>query len=219
MVSTPIGNMDDISKRGLETLKNVDLILAEDTRRSTKLLKYYSFQTPMISFHEHNEESKLTEVISKLKRGMNIAQITDAGTPTISDPGFKLIRECTREGIKVVPIPGASAVISALVASGLPTDSFCFLGYVPKKEGKKKKFFEKIQKLTTDIKTTVVFFETPHRINKTLKDLNDIFPNSNLSLAREMTKVNEEIITDCVSAIVKRIEKRKLKGEITLVLH
>ena len=146
MVSTPIGNMGDISKRGLETLKNVDLILAEDTRRSTKLLKYYSLQTPMISFHEHNEESKLTEVISKLKRGMNIAQITDAGTPTISDPGFKLIRECTREGIKVVPIPGASAVISALVASGLPTDSFCFLGYVPKKEGKKKKFFEKIPK-------------------------------------------------------------------------
>lgn len=219
VVSTPIGNMDDISERGLETLKKVDLILAEDTRRSARLLKHYNIQTPMTSFHEHNEETKMAEVILKLKGSTNIAQITDAGTPLISDPGFKLIRECTREEIKIVPVPGASAVISALITSGLPTDSFCFLGYVPKKEGKRKIFFTKIQQLTTDIKATVVFFETPHRIEKTLLELADIFPDSNLALAREMTKLNEEIITGSVSDIIKKLENRKLKGEITLVLR
>lgn len=219
VVSTPIGNMGDISERGLETLKKVDLILAEDTRRSARLLKHYNIQTPMTSFHEHNEETKIAEVILKLKENTNIAQITDAGTPLISDPGFKLIRECTREEIKIVPVPGASAVISALITSGLPTDSFCFLGYVPKKEGKRKIFFTKIQQLTTDIKATVVFFETPHRIEKTLLELADIFPDSNLSLAREMTKLNEEIITGSVSDIIKKLENRKLKGEITLVLR
>ena len=219
LVSTPIGNMADISERGLETLKKVDLILAEDTRRSGKLLNNYSIQTPMTSFHEHNENIKISEIIQKLKLGTNIAQISDAGTPTISDPGFKLVRECTRENIKVVSIPGASAVISALTVSGLPTDSFCFLGYVPKKAGGRTKFFKKIHTLTNDINTTVIFFETPHRIEKTLAELAEEFPERGVSLARELTKINEEIITGKAADIIEKLGNRKLKGEITLVLH
>ena len=219
IVATPIGNMEDMTQRAVKTLSEVDVILAEDTRRSGRLLKYFSINTPLISFYEHNEDKKISAVIERLKKGENIAQITDAGTPTISDPGFKLVRECVRNKIKIIPVPGPSSIISALVASGLPTDSFTFLGYLPKKEGKRKIFYKKIRKLIYDIKTTVIFFETPHRITKTLAEIEKNFPENNLSVARELTKVNEEIVSGEVKEVVEKLKSRKLKGEITLVLH
>ena len=219
IVATPIGNMEDMTQRAVKTLSEVDVILAEDTRRSGRLLKYFSINTPLISFYEHNEDKKISEVIERLKKGENIAQITDAGTPTISDPGFKLVRECVRNKIKIIPVPGPSSIISALVASGLPTDSFTFLGYLPKKEGKRKIFYDKIRKLLYDIKTTVIFFETPHRITKTLAEIEKNFPENNLAVARELTKVNEEIVSGEVKEVVEKLRDRKLKGEITLVLH
>ena len=219
IVATPIGNMEDMTQRAVKTLSEVDVILAEDTRRSGRLLKYFSINTPLISFYEHNEDKKISAVIERLKKGENIAQITDAGTPTISDPGFKLVRECVRNKIKIIPVPGPSSIISALVASGLPTDSFTFLGYLPKKEGKRKIFYDKIRKLLYDIKTTVIFFQTPHRITKTLAEIEKNFPENNLSVARELTKVNEEIVSGEVKEVVEKLKSRKLKGEITLVLH
>lgn len=219
IVSTPIGNLKDITFRALETLKEVDLLLVEDTRRSGLLLKHFSIKKPMASFHEHNENTKQEEVIQRLRAGDNIALISDSGTPTVADPGFKLIRECVQEDINVVSIPGASALLTSLTVSGLPTDSFSFLGYLPKKEGKRKEFYDKVISLTGDIKTTVVFFDTPHRIHKTLADLTRIVPEYNIVIARELTKLNEEVIRAKVKDVTNRIEGRNLKGELTILLH
>ena len=219
IVSTPIGNMEDMTQRAIEILSRVDFILTEDTRHSGRLLKKLLINKPLISFHEHNEVFKIAEVTSKLKEGHNLALISDAGTPTLSDPGFKLVRECIKENIKVSPIPGASSILSALVASGLPTDSFVFLGYVPKKDGKKKLFYEKILKQLTEFKITVIFFESPHRLNRTLEDLESNFPQRFLSIARELTKINEEITYGSVKEVADKFKNRKVKGEITLVLH
>ena len=219
VVATPIGNLSDITLRALEVLKEVDLILAEDTRHTGILLKHFSIKKPLSSFHEYNEQIKEPEIIQRLKEGANIALISDAGTPTLADPGFKLVRNAVKEGTNVVSIPGASAVLTALTSSGLPTDSFSFLGYVPKKEGKRREFYEKIRKLLEDINTTAIFFESPHRFNKTLAQLRDIFPERNLVVARELTKLNEDVIRGKVGEVYKDLSTRKIKGEITLILR
>lgn len=219
LVSTPIGNLEDLSIRAINTLKNVDLILAEDTRRSSILLKHYSVNKLLSSFHEHNEEKKQNEIIEKLKQGQNIALISDAGTPTLSDPGYKLIRECVKENIKVISIPGASAVITALASSGLPTDSFSFFGYAPKKGGKKRLFYEKMHKSLDGITSTVILFESPYRLEKTLQELASIFPEKNLVIARELTKAHEEIIRGKVAFVAKILKGKKLKGEITILIN
>lgn len=219
IVSTPIGNLEDITLRALETLKKVDLLLVEDTRRSGLLLKHFSIKKQMTSFHEHNENAKQEEVIKRLREGESIALICDSGTPTVSDPGFKLVRECIKGEIKVVSVPGASAPIAALTSSGLPTDSFSFLGYLPKKEGKRKEFFDKVLSLTNDLKTTVIFFDTPHRIHKTVDDLTKIMPEHSIVIARELTKLNEEMIRAKVNDVGSLIKDRNLKGELTVLLH
>ncbi|MEX0616673.1 MAG: 16S rRNA (cytidine(1402)-2'-O)-methyltransferase [Candidatus Woykebacteria bacterium] len=219
LVGTPIGNLQDITFRALETLKEVDLILAEDTRRAGVLLKHFEIKKPLSSFHEHNELRREDEIIGILKSGQNVALISDAGTPTLSDPGFKLVRRCYEEKINVFSIPGASAILAALAASGLPTDSFAFLGYFPKKKGKQDKFLEKISILVRDLKITVVFFETPHRILTTLEILDASFPERELALARELTKVNEEKLKGKVPEVFEQVKGRSLKGEMTLVLR
>lgn len=218
IVSTPIGNLEDITLRALETLKKVDLVLAEDTRRSGVLLNHYSIKKPFLSFHEHNEEERTPEVLKNLEEGKDIALISDAGTPTLADPGFKLVRECVRKRISVYSVPGPSSILAALVTSGLPTDSFSFIGYVPKKEGKRKAFFEKIARLA-DLKTTVIFFESPYRLVRTLKELNTIFPEKEVVIARELTKIHEEFIRGKVKDLLEKFEGKSTKGEITILLR
>ena len=219
IVATPIGNLADISYRAIDILKSVDLILAEDTRRTGIILKHYSIDSPMESFHEHNEEKNQKSIIGRLINRESMAIVSDAGTPTVSDPGFKLVRECAREKITVVPIPGPCAPITSLVGSGLPTDSFVFLGFVPKKEGKRSKFYDKINTSIKDIRATVIFFETPPRLNKTLEELKNKFPVNEIVIAREITKVNEEFIRGKVSEIQSQLKDKKLKGEVTLLLR
>jgi len=219
LVSTPIGNLDDLSIRAINTLGSVDLILTEDTRRSAILLKHYSISNSLSSFHEHNEEKKQNEILAKLRQGQSIALISDAGTPTLSDPGYKLVRECVKEHIKVISIPGASAVIAALTSSGLPTDSFSFFGYFPKKSGKKRIIYERIQKSLAGITTTAILFESPYRLEKTLQDLAHIFPEKNIVIARELTKSHEEIIRGSVVNVAKELKRKKLKGEITILIN
>ena len=219
LVATPIGNLEDISYRAINILGDVDLILAEDTRRSSILLKHYSISKSLSSFHEHNEESKQNEIIARLKQGQSIALISDAGTPTLSDPGYKLVRECVKEDIKVISIPGASAVISALASSGLPTDSFSFFGYIPKKSGRKRTFYERVQKSLEGITSTAILFESTYRIEKTLQELASIFPERNVVIARELTKSYEEITRGKVAFVAKALEGKKLKGEITILIN
>src|SRR3989338_2607283 len=188
IAATPIGNLEDITLRALRILKEVDLILAEDTRRTMKLLSHYSIRNRIDSFNEFNKRRKTPYIISLLKQNKEIAVVSDSGTPGISDPGFYLVRECIKNGIKVIPIPGASSVISALVVSGLPTDRFSFFGFIPKKESQKRKFLEKI----SGMDGTIVLFESPHRLIKTLKAMSETAPNFSMVLAREMTKKFEE---------------------------
>lgn len=219
IVATPIGNIEDITLRALNILKSVDLILCEDTRHSGQLLNHYQIKKPLLSFHEHNEISRLPEIIRRLTSGENIALISDAGTPLISDPGFKLVRTARQENIAVISIPGPSAVISALSVSGLPTDKFFFVGYLPKTSGKRETLLKnlvEIQKLTP---TSFIFYESPFRIEKLLVDLVRYFPNGQVSVQREITKLHEEIQTESVSEVYKIISGKTHKGEFTVVLN
>lgn len=218
IVSTPIGNLKDITLRAIETLKKVDLVLAEDTRHTGILLKHYEIKKPLLSYQEYNELQRIPIVLEKLRRGENIALVSDAGTPTISDPGFKLVRECLKEGIKVESIAGPSAVTTALVVSGLPTDKFFFLGYLPKKEGHRKKVLHDLTKMIQIIKTTVIFFETPHRLLKTLQEMLEILGDRQIVVCRELTKIHEEVRREKISKAIDYFSKIKPKGEITLLL-
>lgn len=217
LVSTPIGNLEDITLRALDTLKKADLILAEDTRITRKLLSAYKIDKPIESLFEHNEEKKINKVLSLVDKGQNIALVTDGGTPLISDPGFKLVREAVKRGIKVQSIPGPSAVLAALTSSGLPTDQFLFIGYLPKKPGKIDSMLEFARTVMKVKPTTVVFFESPHRINKTLNKLAEKFPESDVVVAREITKFHEEFIRDKAKNILKK--KIIPKGEFTILLR
>ena len=214
IVSTPIGNMEDITLRALRILKEVDLIAAEDTRRTGLLLKHFGIQAPLTSYFEGNELKKREFILSKLKEGKHIALVSDAGTPGISDPGFRLIQLAIESQIPIVPIPGPSAAITALSVSGLPTDAFLFKGFLPHKSKKRRDLLKQLE----EVKETLVFYESPHRISETLKDILEILGDREIVLTRELTKVYEEIIRGKVSEIQDQIGDRKLKGEITLLI-
>jgi len=214
VVPTPIGNLGDITLRSIEVLKSADLILAEDTRTSSKLLKHYDIDTPVESFHMHNEHKKLESIINKLRTDFEIALISDAGTPGISDPGFLLVRECINNEVEVECLPGPTAFVPALVSSGLPCDRFSFEGFLPVKKGRTKR----LKELSTETKT-MVFYESPHRILKTLNDLLNYFDvESQISVSRELTKLYEETFRGTIKESVEHFKKNKTKGEFVIVL-
>jgi len=214
LISTPIGNLKDITLRSIETLKNVDLIAAEDTRRSGKLLKEYDVSTKMISYFEHNEEIRIKEIIGKLKKGLNIALISDAGTPTISDPGYRLVNEVHKNGIKISSLPGPSSVINALSVSGLPTDHFYFEGFLPRKKGRLTRF-----KFLSTLPATIILFESPYRLIKTLMDIEKFMGQRIVSVCREMTKIHEEIFRGSLWKTINHFKNKKsIKGEIVILI-
>jgi 16S rRNA (cytidine1402-2'-O)-methyltransferase len=215
VVGTPIGNLEDITLRALKVLRNADRIACEDTRQTQKLLNHYEIHTKTVSYHEHNEMTRAPEMIVHLEDGESIALVTDAGMPGISDPGFRLITLAIRHGIKVVPIPGASAFLSALVASGLLSDSFRFSGFLPAKSGQRRKLLEDIK----GSPRTQIFYEAPHRIVESLKDIVDVLgPARHLVIAREVTKLHEEFLRGRAVELLEEAERRELKGEITLLI-
>jgi 16S rRNA (cytidine1402-2'-O)-methyltransferase len=214
IVSTPIGNLEDMTLRAVRVLKEVNLIAAEDTRRTGLLLKHYDIRTPLTSFFEGNELKKMDFILSKLTGGDSIALVSDAGTPGVSDPGFRLIQKAIEEEIPIVPIPGASAVIAALSVAGLPTDAFLFRGFFPHKSKKRRDLLEELK----EMRETLVFYESPYRILETLQDILEILGDREIVLARELTKAYEEVLRGKLSEIRRQIVGRKLKGEITLVI-
>lgn len=225
IVATPIGNLQDMTLRGLKTLEEVDFIACEDTRVASILIRHYFKENPkeildkLFSYFEQNEIGKISQVLNLLQNDKNVALISDAGTPTISDPGFKLVREVLNQGIKVVSIPGASSVISSLAASGLPTDKFTFVGFLPKKPGHRIKLLENIKNSQKILSTTIILFESPHKILNTLKDLDSVFGNIDITIARELTKIHEEEFSDKISNLIVKYEKQKPKGEIVVLFN
>ena len=215
IVATPIGNPDDISQRALEILKEVDLIASEDTRVAAKFLKGHEIDTPLVSFFEHNEARRVDRLLKRLKGGDSVAVVSDAGTPLISDPGYRLVKAAQERGIPVVPVPGPSAVMAALSASGLPTDRFLFMGFLSRKAGKRRKELESY----ADFPHTLVIFESPHRILGTLRDLEEVFGDRTVVLCRELTKPYEEILRGTPEELLERLGDRKVKGEITLIVE
>jgi 16S rRNA (cytidine1402-2'-O)-methyltransferase len=216
LVGTPIGNLEDITLRALRVLRSVNRIACEDTRQTQKLLNHYDIHTSTISYHEHNEMTRAPELIVHLEDGESIALVTDAGMPAISDPGHRLITLAIRHKIRVVPIPGASAFLSSLVASGLPGESFKFHGFLPAKSGQRRKFLEDVKQAPR----TQIFYEAPHRIIETLKDISDLMgPTRDVVIAREVTKIHEEFLRGRVEDVLRTAEERgELKGEITLLI-
>lgn len=214
IVPTPIGNLQDITLRALEVLKKVDLILAEDTRTSSKLLNHYAIQKPVTPFHQHNEHQVLQHIITQLGNGKIMGLVTDAGTPGISDPGFLLVRECIKAGIKVECLPGATAFVPALVNSGLPSDRFCFEGFLPLKKGR----HTLLTKLAEE-ERTMIFYESPVRLVKTLNDLAQYFGNDRrCSVSRELTKVYEENVRGSLQEVMSHFSEKTVKGEIVIIL-
>ncbi len=214
IVSTPIGNLEDITLRSLRILKEVDLVAAEDTRHTGLLFRHFGIQTQLTSYFEGNELKKREFILSRLKKGAQIALVSDAGTPGISDPGFRLIQIAIQNQIPVVPIPGPSALITALSVSGLPTDAFLFKGFLPHKSSKRKDFLKQLE----EVRETLILYESPHRILETLKDIQEILGDREMVLARELTKLYEEVLRGRVSEIQEQTKEKRLKGEITLVV-
>ena len=213
IVSTPIGNLKDTTHRSLELLSDVDLIAAEDTRRTGVLLKHYEIKTPLTSFNSYNQAKKSDRLIARLKEGHNLALVSDAGTPGVSDPLYHLVRAALAEYVSVVSLPGPSAVLAALTISGLPVNRFVFEGFLPRKKGRKKLIEDLVQE-----KRTIVLFESPHRIAKTLNELYQAMGDRKAVLARELTKIHEEVIRGTLEDLAVVAEEQKLKGEITLVI-
>lgn len=214
LVSTPIGNLEDITIRGIKALRGVDLIAAEDTRRARRLLVRYRVKAPVTSLFEHNEPAKKATLIKQLLAGHDIALISDAGTPGVSDPGFRLVQGAIEAEIKVIPIPGPSAHAAALVVSGLPTDSFHFFGFLPPKGSKRTKRLEEMN----GVRGTIILYEAPHRLLRTLGDIKEVCGDRPIVVARELTKVYEEVLRGPVSEVLERLKERKIRGEITLVM-
>jgi 16S rRNA (cytidine1402-2'-O)-methyltransferase len=216
LVATPIGNLEDITLRALRVLKEVDVIACEDTRQTQKLLTHYNIHTRTVSYHEHNEMTKAAELVVDLESGAKIALVTDAGMPGISDPGFRLITLAIRHHVPVVPIPGASAYLAALVASGLPTDSFRFSGFLPAKSGQRRKLLESVR----DSPRTQVFYEAPHRLLETLADVVEVLGGDrHVVVAREVTKLHEEFLRGRAAEVLAKLKDRgEVKGEITLLI-
>jgi 16S rRNA (cytidine1402-2'-O)-methyltransferase len=216
VVATPIGNLEDITLRALRVLKEVDLIACEDTRQTRKLLDHYGIQTRMISYHEHNEMTRAAELIVNLEQGGRLALVSDAGMPSISDPGYRLITLAIRHHVPVIPVPGASAFVAALAASGLPTDSFKFNGFLPAKQGERRDELERVR----DAPRTVIYYEAPHRILETLADVVAIMGGSrHVVIAREVTKLHEEFLRGRADEVLEKLRERgEVKGEITLLI-
>ena len=215
VVATPIGNLEDITLRALRVLKEVDLIAAEDTRHTQTLLNHYDITTPLTSYHEHNERNKTASLIGRLGRGENIAVVSDAGTPAISDPGYRLIAAAIRAAITVVPLPGASAALAVLSASGLPSDRFTFEGFLPAAKQERR---NKLQALNGESRT-MIFYEAPHRLKESLEDLRQIFGDREISIGREVSKLHEEFLRGDVSTVLHELAERHIKGELTLIVH
>ncbi|MEO0076355.1 MAG: 16S rRNA (cytidine(1402)-2'-O)-methyltransferase [candidate division WOR-3 bacterium] len=215
IVSTPIGNLSDITLRALAILKAVDLIACEDTRHTTILLNHYQIKNKLTSYFEYNKKEKTDQIIKFIQTGKSVALVSDAGTPGISDPGYYLIRTAIENNIPVVPIPGPSALIAALIVSGLPSDRFAFEGFLPKRKGKKHK---KLQNLK-DEERTMIFYDSPYRVKDSLKSMLEIFGDRKIVLVRELTKKFETIIRDKISEVISQLENKKLKGEIVLIVE
>lgn len=216
VVATPIGNLEDLTFRAVKVLENSDRIAAEDTRHTGKLLEYYQIKTPLVSYHEHNEIKRAAEFIEKMKDGADIALVTDAGTPSVSDPGYRLVKAAADAGIKVIPVPGVSAAITALSVAGLPTDAFVFIGFAARKKGKRQ---EQLKNLALE-KRTLIFYESPKRIIQFTEELMGVMGDRRAVLAREMTKLHEEFVRGNLSEIKACLEKREVvKGECTLVVE
>lgn len=213
VVSTPIGNLEDITFRAISTLKSVDLIAAEDTRHTGKLLKHYEVMCPMVSYHEHNELARTAELMDRLAAGQQIALVSDAGTPAISDPGYRLISAAVEQGFRVVPLPGANAALAGLVASGLPTDRFLFEGFLPKKKGRNTRLEQLAQ-----FNGTVVIYESPMRVIKTLGAVMAVFGERKVALCRELTKRYETILTGTITELLAKLDGKPPKGECVIVI-
>jgi 16S rRNA (cytidine1402-2'-O)-methyltransferase len=215
VVATPIGNLEDCTYRAVRVLREADLIACEDTRQTQKLLDHYGIRKPAISYHEHNEQQRAHELLEKLQSGLTIAQVSDAGMPGISDPGYRLVQLAIEHGFRVVPVPGASAVIAALAASGLPTDAFEFRGFLPAKSGQRRTMLESLRGTAR----TIVFYEAPHRIKETIQDIVEVLGASvPVVIARELTKIHEEFLRGSAGELLKTLQERDLKGEITLLI-
>lgn len=214
LVATPIGNLEDITLRALRVLKEVDLIACEDTRHTRRLLDHFGIQKPTVSYHEHNEQARAVELTARLQRGENIALVTDAGTPGISDPAYRVVIAAIAQGVAVIPIPGAVALIVGVIASGLPTDAFLFAGFLPAKQQARRARLEELQ----TVRTTLVFYEAPHRIRETLADALDVLGNRQASLARELTKLHEQFVRGTLADLLAHFAAHEPRGEMTLVI-
>jgi len=215
IVATPIGNLEDITLRALRILKEVDLIAAEDTRHTKKLLTHYGIASRLTAYHEHNEKTKAQSLVEQLKQGKRMALVCDAGTPAISDPGYRLVREAISAGVRVVPIPGPSALTAVLSVSGLPTDRVVFEGFLPAKKIERKRRLESLR----DESRTLVFYEAPHRLKDCLQDLFQVLGDREIVLAREMSKIYEEFLRGRLSDVKNEVEGRKVLGEVALVVR
>jgi len=215
VVATPIGNLEDVTYRAVRVLKEADLIACEDTRHTAKLLQHYGIDRPTVSYHEHNEAARAEELVAKLEQGLNVAQVSDAGMPGISDPGYRVIKLAIEHGISVVPVPGPSALIAALAAGGLPTDSFEFHGFLPAKSGQRRTLLESWR----DSWNTIAVYEAPHRIVETMRDVVELLGAARpVVLARELTKVHEEFVRGSAAEVLARVQVKEPKGEITLLI-
>jgi len=226
IVATPIGNLQDIGLRAIDILGSVDFILCEDTRKTAILLRSIAKKFPefknnakLVSYYEENEAKRIPEAVDLLKKDFNFALVSDAGTPTISDPGFKLVREAVKEKIKVEAVPGASSVTTALVISGLPTDKFMFIGFLPKKPGHRMDLLKNIKTAAQTVKQTVIFFESPFRVVQTLNELQEVFGDVDIVIARELTKLYEEVRREKISEAILHFNKNKPRGEFVVLFH
>ena len=213
IVATPIGNLEDITLRAINVLRSVDLIAAEDTRHTLKLLNHLEISKPLISYHRHNEELRVDLLIEKLKEGQNVALVCDAGTPGICDPGEEIVRKCIEEEIEIIPIPGACAIINALVCSGLDTKEFIFIGFLPLNKKSRKNKLEEIK----NAKKTIIFYEAPHKLKTTLLDLKEVIGKRKIVLARELTKIHEEFIRGDIDCILSKVDN--IKGEMVILVE
>jgi 16S rRNA (cytidine1402-2'-O)-methyltransferase len=215
IVATPIGNMQDMTFRGVDILSSVDLIAAEDTRHTAGLLSYFNIRSQLISCHEHNEAQRADQIVEKLKSGASVALVSNAGTPAVSDPGYRIIKEAIAGGIRVIPIPGASAAIAAISASAMPSDMFCFIGFVPKKKGRQDALLKEL----ADRKETLVFYESPRRLVALLQAIARHMGNRHVVVARELTKLHEEFLRGPVTVLIDQLEQReRIRGEVTLLV-
>lgn len=215
LVATPIGNLEDITHRALRTLRECDVVAAEDTRRTGQLLTYFGISRPILSYYRFNEAKRSEEIIERLRRGEKVALVTDAGTPGISDPGERVVRAAIAAGFRVESVPGPCALVAALTASGLPTEEFHFLGFLPVKSGQRRKRLQALQQ----VDGTLVFYESPYRIEKLLEELADIYPAARVVIARELTKKFEEFLRGTAAELLATARQRHLKGEFVVMVH